>query len=76
MPDLARDAQIDLLEVRDNNAGRRFMQKYGMSQFNSTTLELAIEKNATIYSKDSRLMDIYRAAGAKVGDVRRLLSGA
>jgi hypothetical protein len=74
--DLARDAHIDLQEVRDDNAVRGLMDRYRLSPFNSNTLELALEKDATIYTKDPALMGIYRAAGARVEDLRKLLPGA
>jgi len=74
--DLVRDAHIDLQEIKDNNAVSRFMERYHLSPFNSSTLELALERNATIYTKDRMLLDIYRAAGAKAEDIRRLLAGS
>ncbi len=76
MLDLVRDAHIDLQDIRDNNAVRRFMDQYHLSPFNSNTLELALERNATIYTRDTTLMDIYRRAGAKAEDLRRLLAGS
>jgi uncharacterized surface protein with fasciclin (FAS1) repeats len=76
MLDLVRDAHIDLKDIKDNNAVKRFMDRYHLSPFNSNTLELALERNATIYTKDSMLLEIYRAAGAKAEDLRRLLAGS
>ena len=75
MLDLVRDAHIDLQDIKDNNAVRRFMDRYHLSPFNSNTLELALERNATIYTRDTTLMDIYRRAGAKAEDLRRLMAG-
>jgi uncharacterized surface protein with fasciclin (FAS1) repeats len=74
--DLVKDAHIDLQEIRDNNAVKRLMDRYRLSQFNSNTLELALERNATIYTIDPILMRIYQAAGARVEDLRKLIAGA
>ncbi|MCD1294055.1 hypothetical protein CUJ83_03475 [Methanocella sp. CWC-04] len=74
MLEFVRDAHIDLLEIRDLNAVRRLAERYSLNLFNSSTLELALEKNATIYTKDPGLMNKYRAAGARADDVRKLIS--
>lgn len=72
--DLVRDAKIDLVDIKDMNAVKRLSELYALSPFNSRALELAIERGATILTVDRRLMDIYRAAGAKTDDVKKYLS--
>lgn len=74
MMDMAKDYGISLLDVRDLNAVKRLEENYGLSPFNSNALELALENNGVIYSRDPSLLDKYRAAGARTGDVRSLKS--
>ncbi|WP_230742399.1 fasciclin domain-containing protein [Methanooceanicella nereidis] len=76
MVDLVRDAHMDLIHVRDMDSARRLSEKYSLNPFNSSTLELALEKNATIYTKDRELMEKYRAAGARTEDLSKLITGA
>jgi uncharacterized surface protein with fasciclin (FAS1) repeats len=74
MLDMAKDYGISLIDVRDLNAVKRLEERYGLSPFNSNALELALENNGVIYSRDPSLLDKYRAAGAKTGDLRSLKS--
>jgi uncharacterized surface protein with fasciclin (FAS1) repeats len=71
--DLVKDYSMNLMDIRDSGAVKKLSDLYALSPFNSNALELALEKDATIYTRDPALMDKYRAAGAKTADIKKLI---
>jgi uncharacterized surface protein with fasciclin (FAS1) repeats len=68
-----RNAGVRLLGIKDMGAVKGLAEKYNLNMFNSGALELALENDATIYTRDVNLLDKYRAAGAKADIISKLM---
>lgn len=71
--DLVKNAGVNLLGIKDLSATKKLAEKYNLNLFNSGALELALENDATIYTRDVNLLDKYRAAGAKADVISKLI---
>jgi hypothetical protein len=48
-------------EIKRFNEQKRFESQYGMQPYDAAALELARERNLTIYSDDPKMMELYRS---------------
>ena len=67
---------IDRIKPRDVkklNEQKRFESQYGMQPYDAAALELARERNLTIYSDDPKMMEIYRSLKVHTDKADRFL---
>jgi hypothetical protein len=60
-------------EVKKLNEQKRFESQYGMHPYDAAALELARERNLTIYSNDPKMMELYRSLKVHTDKAERFI---
>ena len=60
-------------EVRKINEQKRLESQYDMNPYDAAALQLARERNLTIYSDDPKMMDLYRSLNVHTDKAARFL---
>lgn len=61
-------------EVKKINEQKRFESQYGMHPYDAAALELARERNLTVYSNDPKMMELYRSLNVHTDTAQRFLN--
>lgn len=73
IPKFKGSDRIKPREVKKLNEQKRFESQYGMHPYDAAALELARERNLTIYSDDPTMMEIYRSLNVHTDKAERFL---